>query len=117
MRTREILAAARRDGKAAGKAKASWAFDGNTKTETYKRFLAGYEDCDPQVLDSYCPPDLSGQWADDPTERSLAEDYDIDERRDPDGSLISEVGDVWLEAAHRAYYDELVRVARIQVRP
>jgi hypothetical protein len=46
----------RQDGTAAG----SWVFDGNSSEATLRRFLAGVEDGDPEVLDALpCSP-LSG---------------------------------------------------------
>jgi len=75
MRTRDILAAARRDGAEAGRNAASWCTDGNTTLETYRAILRGIEDGDPAVLDAYRVPDLSGEYADAPTPSDLAERY------------------------------------------
>lgn len=115
MRTREILRKARRDGRAAGLAAASWVFDGNTKDETYKRFLQGMRDGDPEVMDAVNTPNLSGEYADDPTPQSLAEDYDLDESNDPEGWRLDEACSAWEEAASQAFWDELERVCRFHV--
>jgi hypothetical protein len=45
---------------------ASWVFDGNTDTDTYRRVLAGIEDGDPEIMDALPFLDWSGQWADGP---------------------------------------------------
>ena len=63
MRTRDILRAARRDGRTAGENRASWAFDGNTDAASYARVLKGLSDGDPMILDQFNPPNLSGEWA------------------------------------------------------
>ena len=47
-------------GRSHGTAAARQAFDGNTDDETYRRVLAGIEDGDPEILDAYRVPDLSG---------------------------------------------------------
>lgn len=54
---------------------ASWTVDGNTSAEHVRRVLAMLDDGDPQAFD-YLParPDLSGEWADSPTPRSIAAD-------------------------------------------
>ena len=112
MRTREILRAARKDGQWAGKNAAGWAFDGNTDPATYKRVLAGIMDGDPEVLDSFRTPDLSGEWSGDPTPRSLANDYDLDDD-DPRDWLLDEACTVWMDAASQAFWDEIERVCRL----
>lgn len=57
------------------RASASWAADGNTSPEHIRRVLRMLADGDPQA-DDYLParPDLSGEWADARTPRSLFED-------------------------------------------
>ncbi len=117
MRTRDILRAARKDGRDAGKAAASWCFDGNTTRETYLAFLKGAEDGDPAVLDRFNLPNLSGEYADDPTPQSLAEDYGISEDDKRAEWLIDDLCTEWENAAHTAFWDELERVARFQVAP
>lgn len=116
MRRREILAAARRDGKAAGTVAASWVTDGNTSRETYARILRGLEDGDPEILDSLPWPNLSGEWANDPTPRSLAEDYGITEERDPSGDLTADACDAWEDAAGAAFERALTAACRAALR-
>jgi hypothetical protein len=62
-------------GVAAAEAAASWAADGNTSDEHRRTVLAMLNDGDPMAND-YLParPNLSGEWADDPTPRSIAAD-------------------------------------------
>lgn len=56
--------------------------DGNTTTETYKWILAGYEECDSQVMD-LCPNPLSGEWSGESISEifglAIGEDYPSDE--------------------------------------
>lgn len=115
MRTRDILRQAKKDGRSAGLAAASWVFDGNTTLATYRRTLEGLRDGDPAVYDAFRSPDLSGEWADAPTPATLADDYGIDEARDPDGDLLDEVCDVWQAAADAAFWTEIERVCRFHV--
>lgn len=53
---------------------ASWVIDGNTKREAIPAVLALMDDGDPRA-DDYLParPNLSGEWVDDLTPRSLYE--------------------------------------------
>lgn len=121
MRTREILRAARRDGRSAGENAASWVFDGNTSAETYARVLRGLEDGDPETLNVLRVPNLSGEYADDPTPRSLAEDYGIEDRADLDADaradLEAEVADAWETAATDAFFYAVEKTARRALRP
>jgi hypothetical protein len=106
---------ARKDGKTAGVGAASWCIDGNTTTETYRTILRGIEDGDPAILDQFNTPNLSGEYAGDSTPQTLAEDYGIDETRDPDGLLLDEACTEWEEAASSAFWTELERSVRYQV--
>lgn len=115
MRTREILRKAKRDGRNAGKASASWCFDGNTTDATYRAFLKGYRDGDPMVLDQFSPPNLSGEWADSPTPQTIAGDYDLDASRAEDQDRIDMACEAWENAAQDAFWAELERVARYHV--
>jgi hypothetical protein len=63
------------------------------------------EDVDPEVMDRYPSPDLSGQWADDPTPRSLAHDVGAN-----DGDiafwgpeLVDQIADAWCEGVDSAW--------------
>ena len=116
MRTREIMRKARRDGRNAGKSAASWVFDGNTKDETYKRVLQGIKDGDPEILDAFRTPNLSGEYADDPTPQTLAEDYDLDSDNDPEGWRLDEACTAWENAASDAFWAEVERVCLFHTR-
>lgn len=111
MRTRDILAMARQDGAEVGRNKASWAWDGNTDDATIRAWVVGNAEGDPMVMDAYCPPSLSGEWADDATPASLCEDYDVS----PDDAradwITDEICTAWEDAASTAYYRELYRMA------
>lgn len=54
---------ARAKGHAHGQIDGSWATDGNMSDEALHRLLQGYEDGDPEIMDSQ-PAPLSGEWAD-----------------------------------------------------
>lgn len=64
----------------AAKSAATWVLDGNTPGSTYAHVLKLMDAGDPRV-DEYLPasPNLSGEWADDPTPESLARDIVGDE--------------------------------------
>ena len=68
-------AQAHKMGMEAGLAAASWVTDGNDNRDDFADILEMLDNGDPQV-DEYLPqrPDLSGEWADSPTPRSLFED-------------------------------------------
>ena len=104
-------------GEAAGKAAASWVFDGNTSPETYRAFLAGYEEGDPMVMDAYQPASgwLSGEFAESPTPDTLASDLDLDpDNIGHDVDILDDACEVFEEVADDAYWAELVRVATLQ---
>lgn len=69
--TREAYELGKEHGRNAG----SWAADGNTTEEHIRSVLRMMADGDPQA-DDYLPayPNLSGEWADNPTPRSLFTD-------------------------------------------
>lgn len=71
----QYVGAARAMGAEHARNAASWAADGNSDVEERSKVLAMLRDGDPAVWD-YLPaqPDLSGQWADSPTPRSLFEE-------------------------------------------
>ena len=107
----EVLARATELGADAGRAAASWVFDGNTSDATYREVLRGLEDIDPMILDQFNVPNLSGEYADDPTPASLAEDLDLDPEADED--LLEEACQVWEDLASAAFWEEVERVARL----
>jgi hypothetical protein len=100
------------DGAARGKGAASWMFDGNTTKETYRAFLDGFEDGDPAIMDAYAPPSwLSGEHAGESLNELLGE-----ATTERDAERLDDVCATYEEAADRAYWGELVRVARLQTK-
>ena len=96
-----------------GKAAASWVFDGNTSIEQYKEYLRGVEEGDPEILDKYPAPNpLSGEWAGGLTPESLAYQF-VGETYDY--VLVDEIASTYEAAFENAYYNELERIARLQV--
>jgi hypothetical protein len=95
-------AEARRDGRLAGKAAATW-FDPGDERHA-RKLLRMLEEDDP-MLDEYLPrrPSLSGEWAGE----SMNEILRIDENDDPDD--IDEIADIWQEAADEAFDAEIER--------
>jgi hypothetical protein len=88
-------------GRDAGKAAATWAFDGNTPDEAYRRVLRGIDDGDPAVLDAIEPPAIGP-----------AAGYDQDDlARD----LGLEPGDPALQDAVPAYADAFAGSFRAEV--
>ena len=99
-------------GRYAGRAAGSWVTDGNTTRETAERLRAGIEEGDPMIMDLFHIPNLSGEWADGETPRSLAESVGLD----PDGDdgddtpeVLDEICSAWEEAAGEAFMAEVER--------
>ena len=67
MRTRDLLAAARRMGRENAISAASWTWDGNTSRESAERIVRMFEAGDPVVYDLFAAPNLSGEYAGEPT--------------------------------------------------
>ena len=121
MRTRDILRAAKRDGKSAGIGAAGWALDFGRMTqrqerETAERVLRGIEEGDPAVLDSFRVPNLSGEFADDPTPRSLAEDYGLSDDDPRAEWLVDEICTAWEDAASESFWQKLAEDCRDSLR-
>lgn len=115
MRTREIIREARRDGADAGRSAASWAFDGITSTDTYRAVLNGIKDGDPAVLDMYrlpnLLPNLSGEYADEPTPNTLREAYCVES--DARWEAIEfDVCDAWETACSDAFWSAVEETCR-----
>ena len=67
-----FIAEASKLGRDAGQAGGSWAADGNTKQQHITNVLRMLDDGDPEAYDYLPPtPNLSGEWADDPTPAKL----------------------------------------------
>jgi len=111
MHTQELIQQAQELGKLAGENAAAYVFDGNTAPETYIRILRMYDDGDPALYDMIREPDLSGEYADDPTPASLAKELGIDE----DDERLNDMCTAWVEEAHTSFWEELIRTIRDQV--
>lgn len=91
---------------------ASWVFDGNTTRETYERFLKLWEDGDPALSDMVGETNwLSGEWAGESIPELLGS---CDNMRDEE--RLDDVCQAYEEAADRAFWKELERVARFHTR-
>ena len=95
-------------GTSAGEAMANWVFDGNTDLADYARILKGIQDGDPEVLDQLITPNLSGEWADDPTPQTLANDLGIE----TDDDRLDGLCTLWEDAAHQAFWGEIEQTCR-----
>ncbi len=105
-----------------GRNAASYVFDGNTTDDTYRAVLAGIDDGDPQVMDAYRTPGLSGEYGDDYSERDLISDLTSDECRDQghdasDHEDWDDAASAYSDAASEAFWAEIERIARDHVLP
>jgi hypothetical protein len=93
-------------GRDAGKAAASWMFDGNTPEDAYLAVLRGIDDGDPAILDAHPVPGLSagGGYSQADLARHLGLD---DEDQLPPGAVTA-----YLDAADQTFWDETERLAR-----
>jgi hypothetical protein len=101
-----IVAAAEKLGRAAGKAAASWVFDGNTPEDAYQRVLRGIEEGDPAVLDPIEPPAIgpgAGYDQDD-----LARDLGIE----PVDRALPRAASAYADAFTGSFWQETERAAR-----
>jgi hypothetical protein len=114
MPVEDAEAAARIIGERNGKNAASWVFDGNTAIETYQTVLSGLNEGDPLVYDMFREPHLSGENADDYSERDLADEVGI-EYTTATVEEMGLIGDAYLEAAQTAFWHEVERIARLQL--
>ena len=92
-------------GRDAGKAAASWMFDGNTPEDTYRAVLRGIEDGDPVILDAYPAPGLSAGGG--YTEADLARDLGLD----GEDQLLPDAATAYLDAAAESFWHETERLA------
>jgi hypothetical protein len=92
-------------GRDAGRAAASWMFDGNTPEETYCTVLRGIEDGDPAILDTDPAPFLPG---DTYTDAGLPRDLSLDD----EDQLPPDAVTAYLDAAAESFWHETERIAR-----
>ena len=111
MDTEFITREAAKLGHDAGIAGASWVFNGNTSDETYRRVLQGITDGDPEIMDAYREPSLSGEFADDYSESDLAADLGLDDDTDEYAETLSEAADAYNQSASEAFWHEVERLA------
>jgi hypothetical protein len=111
----QIIARAEALGTDAGRDAGTWVFDGNTDTATYRHVLAGITDGDPEVLDAYRTPDLSGEFSDGPTPATLAAELGLDPAGDGDAVVLATACDAWADAARDGFWHEVERIARVQL--
>jgi hypothetical protein len=107
-------------GREAGIAAASWVTDGNTSREHYVRLAQMMDDGDPQ-LDDLLParPNLSGEWADAPTPRSLFEDItgmdahaESSWNCDAYQAVLEPICEAWEQGCDEAFTQECERLVR-----
>ena len=101
-----LVAKAEELGRDAGKAAASWVFDGNTPEEEYQRVLRGIEEGDPAVLGATEPPAIgpaAGYDQDD-----LARDLGIE----PADRALPRAVSAYAGAFTGAFWQETERAAR-----
>lgn len=93
---------ARRRGEEAARASATWCADGNSDPEAIARLLRMLGDGDPEA-EAYMParPNLSGEFADDPTPLSLARD--ITGQDDPSADLLDAIADAYEEGVSEVF--------------
>jgi len=93
-------------GRGAGKAAASWMFNGNTPEDAYRAVLRGIDDGDPAILDAHPAPGLSAGGG--YSGADLARDLGLDgEDQLPPGAVTA-----YLDAADQTFWDETERLAR-----
>lgn len=98
-------------GEKAGKLAGAWIIDGNTPDERCRELLEGIEDCDPLIMDSLPLAPLSGEWADGPSQRSIALELGID----PDGDDALAAADAYADAFGSGVCDQVCADARARL--
>lgn len=111
-------------GKEAGVAAGSWVFDGRNSTEDYARIGKGIEDGDPEILDALPQPDLSGEWADGPTVRSIMSELGVDGTDHPGYDLAdlwvhdemtAQLADLWCDGFREGVEFEVTNTIRLHL--
>lgn len=96
-----------------GKNAASHVFDGNTTKDTYQHVLKGILEGDPEVMDAYREPDLSGEYGDDYSEEDLMADAGWVPH---DGTALrDELAQQYNSEASDAFWHELERMCSYQL--
>lgn len=75
-----------------------------------RAMLLAFDDDSPEW--SHPPAWLSGEWADEPTTRDVAEACGVDPDRDTDGTVAQEVCDAFVAAADAAWLGFILRHLR-----
>jgi hypothetical protein len=101
---------ARELGRQAGRNAGSWAADGNTSAEHARKVLAMIDAGDPEVL-CFLPrePNLSGEFADDPTPHSIASGLLGNDQEPEDRDALA---DAWEEGVSETFQDACVAQLR-----
>jgi hypothetical protein len=105
---------AREMGRQAGINAASWVIDGNTTLFHIERMVAMYDEGDPEYHD-YLPtrPNLSGEWADDPTPGTLAyEITGLDSDYPGFDQIVDAIADAWEAGVDETFEVECERILR-----
>ena len=112
MRTRDLISAARRMGREDASRAASWAWDGNTSRETAERIVQMLEDGDPEVYDLFAAPNLSGEYAGDPTPQGLARDLGLEDDDPRSEWLVDELASAYEDAVSSVFWPAVERAYR-----
>ena len=99
-------------GREHGKAAATWCFDDRTSDRTYQTVLQGITDGDPEIMDVFRTPDLSGEYAGDYGIKDLAADLGLDYDADLEESGLADVTTTYLDAVSGAFWAEIERICR-----
>jgi len=103
---------AERMGRRAGTEAAQWAIEPDRMTKGQMvRVIRGIEAVDPEVIDNFSPPNLSGAGM---TPATLCMEMDIDPHTG-DGELQTELCDAWEESAREAFWLEIERILRFHL--
>jgi len=119
---KKILRDAYEEGVDTGRSAAGWYIQdtlggrasGDTK-ETARMLRKQMDDGDPALYDSVQLPDLSGEYADGPTPRSLAEEYGIGEDNDPDNIILDDICSEWEEGVNTGFWAEVDEAVNMEL--
>jgi hypothetical protein len=97
-------------GRERGHAAGTWVIDGNTSEDIARAIVKGYEDGEPEVMDMQ-PAPLSGEWADDPTVKTVLRDIADEAGDEIDADSESDLLDIFEMAYSDGYWNEIIRSA------